>query len=70
MMLKGNINVTLHNLLKSLIKTECRIRHFQMLMRRFFINTTTIIRLCVVVVYLIASNLHNLYDKQDAMVES
>ena len=51
-------------------RNECRIRHFQMLMRRFFINATTITRLCGVVVYLIASNLHNWCDKLDAMVES
>ena len=32
-----------------------------------FINSTTITRSCGVVVYLIASNLHNLCDKQDAV---
>ena len=70
MILKGNINVTLHNLPRKCDKNECRIRHFQMLMRRVFINSTTITSLCGVVVYLIASNLHNLCDKQDALDES
>ena len=67
-MLKGNINVTLHNLPRKCDKNECRICHFQMLMRRVFINSTTITRLSGVVVYLIASNLHNFCDKLDAIM--